>query len=183
MQEDNDAEKCVYTLYVKTGPLITSGTDSKISVTLGDAAGKSVWIPNLEDWGLMGPTHDYFETGNLDIFSVRGPCIPTPICRLNITSDGWGPNPGWYCEYVEVTSTGPHIKCSDSTFYVEQWLAIDVPPYKLTSIIDGCDTTTTTTTAATNSHARKKGAPYVFGKHQQHHVRLPPQGSSSFASQ
>ncbi|OVA08644.1 hypothetical protein BVC80_8511g9 [Macleaya cordata] len=44
---------------------------------LGDAAGRSVWIPDLEDLGLMGSSHDYFEMGNLDIFSgrPRGPCM------------------------------------------------------------------------------------------------------------
>lgn len=115
-----------------------AGTNSKISVTLGDSAGKSVWIPNLRGWGLMGPKHDYYERGNLDIFTGRGPCISSPICRLNLTSDGSGSHPGWYCDYVEVTSTGPHKACSQSIFYVEQWLATDAPPFELTAILEGC---------------------------------------------
>ncbi|KAK9265834.1 hypothetical protein L1049_027279 [Liquidambar formosana] len=129
---------CVYTLYVKTGSVIKAGTDSKIGITLGDASGRSVWVPNLESWGLMGPKHDYYERDNLDIFSGRGPCIGAPLCRLNLTSDGSGSHHGWYCDSVEVTSTGPHKQCSKSIFYVEQWLATDAPPFQLTAYLDGC---------------------------------------------
>ncbi|XP_027101110.1 PLAT domain-containing protein 3-like [Coffea arabica] len=132
------SNECVYTLYVQTGSIVKAGTDSRISVTLGDSAGKSVWIPNLRDWGLMGPQHDYFERGSLDIFTGRGPCISSPVCRLNLTSDGSGAHHGWYCDYIEVTSTGPHKACSQSIFYVEQWLATDAPPYELTAVLDGC---------------------------------------------
>ncbi|KAL3524145.1 hypothetical protein ACH5RR_016979 [Cinchona calisaya] len=135
---EDPSNECVYTLYVQTGGIIKAGTDSNISVTVGDSKGRSVWIPNLKDWGLMGPNHDYYERGNLDIFTGRGPCISSPICRLNLTSDGSGDHHGWYCDYVEITSTGPHEPCSQSIFYVEQWLATDAPPYHLTAILDGC---------------------------------------------
>ncbi|KAI9081533.1 hypothetical protein K1719_036419 [Acacia pycnantha] len=134
---DSDRD-CVYTLYVKTGSIIKGGTDAKISVTLGDASGRSVSVPNLRSWGLMSPSHDYFERGNRDIFSGRGPCIDAPVCRLNLTSDGAGAHPSWFCDHVEVTSTGPHINCSQSIFYIDQWLANDVPPFGLTALIDGC---------------------------------------------
>lgn len=129
---------CVYALYVKTGSIMKAGTDSKISLTLGDAQGRSVWVPDLQPWGLMEPKHDYYERANLDIFSGRGPCISAPICRLNLTSDGQGSHHGWYCDYVEVTSTGPHKECSQTIFYVDQWLAADVSPFKLTALLDGC---------------------------------------------
>ncbi|CAI9092019.1 OLC1v1027151C1 [Oldenlandia corymbosa var. corymbosa] len=148
---------CVYTLYVQTGGIIKAGTDSQISVTLGDAKGRSVWIPNLQDWGLMGPDHDYYERGNLDIFTGRGPCISSPICRLNLTSDGSGAHHGWYCNYIEVTSTGPHKACSQSIFYVNQWLATDAPPYQLTAILDGCK-------SDTPDLKRRKAGPFVVGK-------------------
>ena len=128
----------MYTLYIQTGSGIKAGTDAKISVTLGDAMGRSVWAPDLEDWGLMGWDHDYFERANLYIFTGRGPCIRGPLCRLNLTSDGSGAHHGWFCEYLEVTSTGPHRECSQTLFYVNQWLADDVPPYKLSAVIDGC---------------------------------------------
>ncbi|KAI3458319.1 hypothetical protein Pfo_014982 [Paulownia fortunei] len=150
---------CVYTLYVQTGSVIKGGTDSSISITLGDSNGKSVWIPNLKDWGLMGRKHDYFERENLDIFTGRGPCIGTPICRLNVTSDGSGAHHGWFCDFVEVTSTGPHKSCSQSIFYVDQWLASDAPPYQLSAVLDGC-----------HQKAQSKGGPFAVRK---------PVGSSS----
>ena len=81
-------EKCVYTLYVKTGSILKGGTDSKISVKLGDSRGQSVEISDLESWGLMKQGHDYFERDNIDIFSGRGVCLESPVCRLNLTSDG-----------------------------------------------------------------------------------------------
>lgn len=86
----------------------------------------------------MGPDYNYFERGNLDIFSGRGPCLNGPICRMNLTSDGTGPHHGWYCNYVEVTSTGVHRLCNQQLFTVEQWLATDAAPYELTAIIDNC---------------------------------------------
>ncbi|KAA8539780.1 hypothetical protein F0562_026472 [Nyssa sinensis] len=129
---------CVYTLYVQTGLGFKAGTDSKISVVLGDPHGQSVWVPNLKTWGLMGPTHDYYERGNLDIFSGRGPCIDPPLCRLNLTSDGSGSHHGWYCDFIEITTTGPHKECSQTIFYVDRWLSNDAPPFQLTAILDGC---------------------------------------------
>ncbi|KAL0298374.1 UNVERIFIED_CONTAM: PLAT domain-containing protein 1 [Sesamum radiatum] len=134
----SSSANCVYTLYVQTGSIIKAGTDARISIALGDSSGGSVWIPDLTDWGLMGRKHDYFERGNLDVFTGRGPCIGRPICRLNVTSDGSGNHHGWFCDYVEVTSTGPHMGCGQSIFYVDQWLATDAPPYQLSAEIDGC---------------------------------------------
>ncbi|OVA08613.1 PLAT/LH2 domain [Macleaya cordata] len=141
---DSNSDECVYNLYVKTGNIIKAGTDSKISVVLGDATGRYVVVPDLEEWGLMGPTHDYFEWNNLDIFTGRGPCIGAPICRLNLTSDGSGSHHGWFCDYVEVTSTGPHKECSQTIFYVRQWLATDAAPFQLSALLDGCAQQTTT---------------------------------------
>ncbi|KAF7824875.1 splicing factor-like protein 1 [Senna tora] len=125
-------------MYVKTGSIIKGGTDSNISVTLGDVSGRYVWVPNLKAWGLMSPGHNYFERGNLDVFTGRGPCIGSPVCRLNLTSDGTGSHHGWFCEYVEVTSTGPHKRCSQTVFYVDQWLADNAPPFQLTAVVDAC---------------------------------------------
>ncbi|GMP26131.1 hypothetical protein CsSME_00002707 [Camellia sinensis var. sinensis] len=135
MQEDD----CVYTAYIRTGSIIKGGTDSIISLTLYDEDGWGIRISNLEAWGgLMGPNHDYFERGNLDIFSGKGPCLNGPVCSMNLTSDGSGPHHGWYCNYVEVTTTGPHKPCSQQLFTVEQWLATDTSPYELTAIRDNC---------------------------------------------
>ncbi|MED6167296.1 hypothetical protein PIB30_001191 [Stylosanthes scabra] len=133
-----DSDECVYTMYVKTGSIIKGGTDSKITVTLSDAKAREVRVPNLKAWGIMSDGHNYLERGNLDAFSGRGPCIDAPVCRLNLTSDGSGSHHGWYCDYVEVTSTGPHKSCSQTFFYVDQWLARDIAPYNLTVVLDGC---------------------------------------------
>ncbi|XP_068315064.1 PLAT domain-containing protein 3-like [Pyrus communis] len=135
----NPYDKCVYTIYVKTGSIIKAGTDSKISMTLGDFSGRSVWVPDLRSWGLMGPHYDYFEHGNLDVFSVRGPCMDAPVCRLTLTSNGFGAHAGWYCDHVEVTATGPNTACSKSIFYVQQWLSNDVAPYQMTATRDACN--------------------------------------------
>lgn len=87
----------------------------------------------------MGPDYYYFQRGNLDIFSGRGPCLKGPICRMILTSDGTGPHHGWYCSYVEVKSTGVHKPCNQQSFTVEQWLATDAAPFELTAIRDNCN--------------------------------------------
>lgn len=136
-------QDCVYTVYVRTGSTPKGGTDSVISVTLYTAQGDGVRIRDLEKWGgLMGPGYDYFERGNLDIFSGRGPCLSGPVCSLNLTSDGSGPHHGWYCNYVEVTTTGVHRSCDQAQFEVEQWLALDTSPYELTAIRNYCPKST-----------------------------------------
>nr|XP_010919638.1 PLAT domain-containing protein 3 [Elaeis guineensis] len=134
-------DECVYTVYVRTGTPIKGGTDATIGVSLGDASGLDFQVKDLVSWGgLMGPDHDYFERGNLDIFSGRGPCgLSTPLCRLNVTSDGSGKHPGWYLDYVEVTFTGPHLNCSQTLFNVYRWLATDAWPFQLTATINVCD--------------------------------------------
>ncbi|XP_058096768.1 PLAT domain-containing protein 3-like [Magnolia sinica] len=135
----SDDKNCVYVVYIRTGSIWKGGTDSIISLTLNDTYGGSVEIPNLETWGgLMGPGHNYFERGNLDIFSGRGKCLDAPVCVMNLTSDGSGAHHGWYCNYVEVTTTGPHVPCRQQLFTVEQWLARDASPYVLTAIKDYC---------------------------------------------
>ncbi|KAL0295016.1 UNVERIFIED_CONTAM: PLAT domain-containing protein 1 [Sesamum radiatum] len=135
----SDDPDCVYTVYVRTGSIIKGGTDSNISLTVYDAEGYGIRINNLEAWGgLMGPGYNYFERGNLDIFSGRGPCLTGPVCAMNLTSDGTGSGHGWYCNYVEVTTTGVHQQCAQVQFTVEQWLATDTSPYELTAIRNYC---------------------------------------------
>lgn len=129
----------MYTVYVRTGSIWKGGTDSIISLELEGADGSGVLITDLESWGgLMGPGHDYYERGNLDVFSGLGPCMGSPPCRMNLTSDGSGPHHGWYCNYVEVTATGPHMGCAQRQFTVEQWLATDASPYRLYAARDEC---------------------------------------------
>lgn len=129
----------MYTVYVRTGSIIKGGTDSIIGLKLYDSYGYGIYIKNLELWGgLMGPDYNYYERGNLDIFSGKGPCLEGPVCAVNLTSDGSGPHHGWYCNYVEVTSTGVHIPCAQQQFEVEQWLATDTSPYELSAVRNYC---------------------------------------------
>ncbi|KDP46859.1 hypothetical protein JCGZ_24068 [Jatropha curcas] len=129
-------------MYIRTGSIIKAGTDSIISVTLYDDSGEFVEILDVEEWGgIMDPEHDYFERGNLDIFSGRAPCLSSPVCAMNLTSDGTGPRASWYCNYVEITSTGVHRPCTQQLFTVEQWLSVDVPPFDLTAIRNNCSCT------------------------------------------
>ncbi|KAK9713445.1 hypothetical protein RND81_06G027400 [Saponaria officinalis] len=86
----------------------------------------------------MGQGYDYYERGNLDIFTGRGPCLESPICSMKLMSDGTGEHHGWYCNYVEVTSTGSHRGCGQELFTVEQWLALDRSPHELTAVRDNC---------------------------------------------
>uniref|UniRef100_A0A453C428 PLAT domain-containing protein n=1 Tax=Aegilops tauschii subsp. strangulata TaxID=200361 RepID=A0A453C428_AEGTS len=132
-------QQCVYTVYVRTGSIWKGGTDSAIGVTLLGSDGTGVRIADLEQWGgMMGAGHDYYERGNLDIFSGRGPCMERAPCWANVTSDGAGAHHGWYCNYVEVTATGPHMGCAQQLFTVEQWLATDASPYRLYAAVDNC---------------------------------------------
>jgi len=133
------SDDCVYTAYVRTGSIIKGGTDSNIGLTLYDVNGWGIQISNIVSWGgLMGPDYNYFERGNLDIFSGKGPCLTGPVCAMNLTSYGPGPHHGWYCNYVEVTTTGAHMDCSQQLFTVEQWLTTDTSPYEVTAVRDYC---------------------------------------------
>uniref|UniRef100_A0A803L366 PLAT domain-containing protein n=1 Tax=Chenopodium quinoa TaxID=63459 RepID=A0A803L366_CHEQI len=138
-----DDYECVYTVYVRTSKAIRGGTDAIISVTFYDDTGNGIRIKNLESWGgLMGQDHDYYERGNLDIFSGRGPCLSRPVCSMELVSDGSVGHHGtarWYCNYVEVTTTGPHIQCGQQLFTVEQWLSVDKSPYQLFAVRDNCE--------------------------------------------
>ncbi|KAL9229728.1 hypothetical protein vseg_005164 [Gypsophila vaccaria] len=134
-----DEYNCVFTFYVKTGSIIKAGTDSKINLELWNKYGDGVRITDIEQWGgLMGPNYDYFERSNLDVFSGRGPCLSGPVCAIKVVSDGSGPHHGWYLDYVEITTTGPHKGCAQQKFEVYQWLATDTSPYELTAERDYC---------------------------------------------
>ncbi|KAJ7945388.1 PLAT domain-containing protein 1, partial [Quillaja saponaria] len=132
-------DDCVFTIYVRTGSIFKGGTDSIISLKLYDDDGEYILIRDIEAWaGIMDPGHNYFERGNLDIFSGRVPCLNGPVCAINVTSDGSGSHHGWYVNYVEVTSTGAHINCAQQLFTIEQWLALDTSPYELYAVKNYC---------------------------------------------
>ncbi|KAL9245735.1 hypothetical protein vseg_019352 [Gypsophila vaccaria] len=133
------SDECVYTFFIKTGSIIKGGTDSKINLELWNKHGDGLRIKDIEKWGgLMGQRYDYFERGNLDLFSGKGPCLNGPVCAMKVVSDGSGGYHGWYCSYVEVTTTGPHKGCGKQKFEVEQWLATDTAPYELYAERDYC---------------------------------------------
>ncbi|KAF5176701.1 Plat domain-containing protein [Thalictrum thalictroides] len=132
---------------VKTGTVDSAGTDSKISVILKDAKGSQVNIPNLVDYGKMGPGHDYFENGNLDTFKIETICMESSVCSLTLTSDGTGPKPGWYVDYVQVLTNKAAVTTKGNsstaagdniTFEIYGWLATDEPPYSLTRTFNKC---------------------------------------------
>lgn len=137
-------QDCVYTFFIRTGTRISGGTNAVISATLFDEDGDSVEITDLETWGgLMGSDHDYFERGNLDIFSGLGTCTSSgTICGLNLTSDGSGTHPGWYVNYAEATITGAHLGCTNQAFEIEQWIADDASPYQLYAFRNYCSSST-----------------------------------------
>ncbi|XP_061336591.1 PLAT domain-containing protein 3-like [Gastrolobium bilobum] len=129
-------EDCVYTVYIQTGSVIDGGTDSIIGLKLYEAYGpygKYIYIPNLVAWGgVMDPGHNYFEPGNIDIFSGKAPCLRGPVCAMNLSSDVSGLHPRWYCNYVEVTSTGWQKTCAQQRFRVQTWLSADRYPWSIT---------------------------------------------------
>eukprot|EP00250_Pteridium_aquilinum_P001301 c11513_g1_i1 orf=221-751(-) len=149
------ADTCVYTFFIRTGTRISGGTNAVISATLFDEDGDSVQINDIVTWGgLMGTDYDYFERGNLDIFSGLGTCTSSgTICALNLTSDGSGTHPGWYVNYAEATITGAHLGCTNQDFEIEQWIADDASPYQLYAYRDYCSSSKS---SAHRSH--RKGA-------------------------
>ena len=95
-----------------------------ISLVLVGSDGWGVAITDIELWGgIMKAGHNYFERGNLDIFSGRGLCISIPLCRMKLASDENGSHHGWYCNYMEITIIGPQMGCAQQQFTVKQWLA------------------------------------------------------------
>ncbi|KVH95050.1 PLAT domain-containing protein 3-like [Cynara cardunculus var. scolymus] len=157
-----DDPDCIYSVYIRTGSIWKGGSDSIMSLTLYDAAGYGIRISDIEAWGgLMGSGYDYFERGNLDLFSGRGPCLTGPPCEMNLTSDGTGSGHGWYCNYVEVTATGVHSQCAQQQFEVEQWLATDTSPYELTAIRNYCEYSATRRRAGAGNVILESGSSYV----------------------
>ncbi|ESQ46122.1 hypothetical protein EUTSA_v10000355mg [Eutrema salsugineum] len=117
---------CVYTFFIETGSINGAGTDSIITAIISDKTGQKIVIRNLEAWGgLMGPGYDYYERGNVDIFSATEKCLPSPICSLTLRSDGSGLFHAWYVNYVQLTTVGFHANSARQYFNVEQWLESD----------------------------------------------------------
>ncbi|XP_057783822.1 PLAT domain-containing protein 3-like [Salvia miltiorrhiza] len=117
-----NAWDCVYSIYVETGNVPSGGTSSNITIFLSDNSKAQLPIVNLKDWGLMGPTHDYFGHGEVDLFAGKGPCLPGPVCSLIIVLDGYD---SWYCDFINVTTVGVAQSCSQKHFVVKKWLDVN----------------------------------------------------------
>ncbi|RCV33028.1 hypothetical protein SETIT_7G049800v2 [Setaria italica] len=132
------AAQCTFEIIVKTGGREDAGTDSRVSLQVSAATGRTLTITNLESWGKMPAGHDYFERGHLDRFSGKGRCLPSEPCKMVLRSDGQGHKPGWYVDYVKVTQLGSRGSPKQRRWAVDQWLAIDEAPNQLFASRDGC---------------------------------------------
>ncbi|KAF3571134.1 hypothetical protein F2Q69_00062787 [Brassica cretica] len=141
-------QTCTYTINAQTGTRADSGTDAVIGIVLADQSEEYIEIKDLVNWGGKMPeghdhgsatgTHDYFENGNLDIFSGTERCLPGPVCFMRLNSDNSGYKPGWYVVYVDVTTSKPGSVSKQQRFTVEQWLAVDEPPNQLYAERSNC---------------------------------------------
>ncbi|XP_028790933.1 PLAT domain-containing protein 3-like [Neltuma alba] len=127
-------QQCQYIVRVKTGDRNDAGTDSIIGLKLTSSSVNSFTVNNLQSWGIMAPGHDYFERGNLDVFSGRGTCLS--VCAVTVTSNGEGNKPGWYLDFVEITVSGGLSR--KVAFPVNQWLALDEWPRHLYATVNLC---------------------------------------------
>ncbi|XP_028761123.1 PLAT domain-containing protein 3-like [Neltuma alba] len=128
------SQQCQYIVRVKTGDRKDAGTDSVIGLKLTSSSGDSFTVNNLQSWGIMAPGHDYFERGNLDVFSGTGTCLS--VCDITVTSNGEGNKPGWYLDFVDITVSGGLSR--KVAFPVNQWLALDEWPRHLYATVNLC---------------------------------------------
>ncbi|XP_050206761.1 PLAT domain-containing protein 2-like [Mercurialis annua] len=135
------SESCDYSIYIKTGSRDNAGTDAKISLKFSNREDLTINIRNLEEYGAMGAGYNYFEQGQLDIFTYSGPCSAIQVCYMELSHDNSGNKPGWYVNYVEITSSGDPLVSSTTHFDVEQWLALDETPHQLSTSRDLCANT------------------------------------------
>ncbi|KAF8083355.1 hypothetical protein N665_0778s0008 [Sinapis alba] len=132
-------QTCTYAINVQTGTIADAGTDAVIGIVLADKSGEYIEIKDLVSWGGKMPSgHDYFENGNLDIFSGTERCLPGPVCFMRLNSDNSGNKPGWYVVHVDVTTSKTGSVSQHQHFTVEQWVAVDEPPYQLYAERSNC---------------------------------------------
>lgn len=120
--KQGNSPECIYNLYVQTGSSPSAGTQSNISIFLGDDWNEEFPITKLKDWGLASSTFNYFRQGEVDLFAGKGPCLQGPVCRLIIVLSGFD---NWFCDYIEVTVVGFERMCSKKYFTVKKWLDVN----------------------------------------------------------
>ncbi|PIN00132.1 hypothetical protein CDL12_27367 [Handroanthus impetiginosus] len=106
----NQTERsCLYTVIIKTSCSSTPYTTDKISLAFGDAYGKEVYAPRIDD-----PNTRAFERCSTYVFEIRGPCMDV-ICYLYLLKNG---SDGWKPESAKVY--GPDLRAI--TFYFDTFL-------------------------------------------------------------
>ncbi|KAK1434064.1 hypothetical protein QVD17_10982 [Tagetes erecta] len=81
--------ECAFLVETVTSCSSTSHTKDEISLVFGDASGNQVDAPRLND-----PRTSMFDQYATASFGLRGPCMSSDICYLNIYrsgDDGWMP--------------------------------------------------------------------------------------------
>ncbi|XP_050206579.1 PLAT domain-containing protein 2-like [Mercurialis annua] len=117
------SDNCAYFISIKTGTRRYAGTDSVIQFTFSGGSSSDKVLANLEDFGVMEAGHNYYEDGSFDNFVYSGPCLSSPVCYIKLSSDQSGSQPGWYVNYVKITTyhckiTKPHVQ----NFTVNLWI-------------------------------------------------------------
>ncbi|XP_074314920.1 PLAT domain-containing protein 3-like [Silene latifolia] len=131
------SQDCNYVVHLKTGDEDGAGTDARVELKLYDAQGHKVEIHNLWNHGIMESGHDYFERNTLDFFSFKNStCVD--VCKIELGQNNAGLQSGWYVSYLKVTTHYFDGHCTRNTFQLNQWLAVDEPPYSLNLKRDLC---------------------------------------------
>jgi len=124
---------------VGTGGRDSAGTDATVSLTLCTGSSCFLHVPNLAQYGTQGPSHDYFEKGNRDLFQIPTNEGCNYACRMIIDHDNSGNKPGWYLDFVY---TGAYenngVKRFESDFTVSRWLATSEWPYNTEAEVNHC---------------------------------------------
>ncbi|RLM61843.1 lipoxygenase homology domain-containing protein 1-like [Panicum miliaceum] len=137
----SSANLCLYEIVVKTAPGIEgAGTDARVYLKLSSAdESDAMEFPDLESWGWMGPGHDYFESGNMDIFGhAPRECMAAMPCKMLLVSDGSSGKPDWYVNFVEIIQIDTDLSVVVRKFFINGWLSVNKPPYQLFAYQDLC---------------------------------------------
>ncbi|KAJ8437544.1 hypothetical protein Cgig2_027619 [Carnegiea gigantea] len=117
----SQGQECTYIVEVKTGDRDWAGTSATVNLRLCYNNTRCfVYIPDLTDFGLAGPSHKYFQKGNLDFFRILTTKNCHDVCRIQIGHDNAGTSPGWYLEYVKVEAYDGSVPKFENLFVVHQ---------------------------------------------------------------
>ncbi len=117
-----------YRITVVTGDVDRAGTDANVFIVLHTPHGSSgrVYLDNI--------SHDDFERGSTDVFTVAVPGSSGPIQRVTIgfsVEEHPGEKPGWFLETVQVDDLAIGYT---GRFSCHRWLATDEGDHK--TIVD-----------------------------------------------